>query len=105
MRFMSLSFGASLVVAGAIFVLSGVTTPQTDGSLQWRDIKMAMASKSPGLFLVLLGCCLIAIPNVFPQRIGVDDTSTYIQKYNLIVKDDQASLSEEQLKALMKRAE
>ena len=101
MRFMSLSFGASLVVAGAIFVLSGVTTPRTDGTLQLQDFKVAIASKSPGLILVIVGCILIAVPNVIPQKIGIKNTSTYIQKHHHVLEGVSCSLTSDEIDQLL----
>lgn len=108
MRFMSLIFGASLVITGSIFVLGRVTAPRTDGNVQWRDIKMELASRSPGIFLVFFGCCLIAIPNLSTQSIDVDDTSTYIQKIQQVVSNSNpilqnGKLTPEQLEELKKK--
>ena len=97
MRFMSLIFGASLVVTGSVFVLGRVTAPKTDGNLQWRDIRMELASRSPGLFLVIFGCTLIAIPNLSTQSIDVDDTSTYVQKIQQMVSHGELDISNEKL--------
>ena len=97
MRFMSLIFGASLVITGSIFVLGRVTAPRTTGNVQWRDITMEFASRSPGVFLAAFGCCLIAIPNLSTQSIDVDDTSTYIQKVHQIVPIEIPILSGEKL--------
>lgn len=80
MRFMSLIFGAMLVVTGGIFVLGRVTAPRTDGEFQWQHFRMAMASGSPGLFLVFFGCILIAVPNLSGQNIKLDNASTYVGK-------------------------
>ena len=111
MRFMSLIFGAILVVSGAIFVLGRVTAPRTDGEFQWRHFKMAMASGSPGLFLVFFGCILIAVPNLSSQSIKLDTSPTYIGKDQEIVilkslndsESETFSLTEEQLEELMKK--
>ena len=97
MRFMSLIFGTSLVVTGAVFVLGRVATPRTDSSLQWSDAKLELASRSPGIFLVFFGCCLIAIPNLSTQTIGVDDTSTYIQRSAHVATIQEPTLADVQL--------
>lgn len=97
MRFMSLIFGASLVITGSIFVLGRVKGPRTSGNVQWRDITMEFVSRSPGVLLAALGSCLIAIPNLSTQSIDVDDTSTYIQKVHQVVPNEIPSLSGEKL--------
>ncbi|MCY4560274.1 MAG: hypothetical protein OXF79_28735 [Chloroflexi bacterium] len=105
---MSLIFGTGLVITGAIFVLGRVTAPRTDSSLQWSDIKLELASRSPGLFLVFFGSCLIAIPNFSTQTIGIDDTSTYVQKSAQTVTVTEpiradVQLTSEQLENLKKK--
>lgn len=80
LRFMSLIFGAILVLIGAAFILGKITVAPTKGGVGFGDLKMSLASSSPGLFLVLFGCGLIAIPNLSQQAIKTDDTASFIAK-------------------------
>ncbi len=78
MRFMSLIFGAIIIVIGAAFALGRVTGPLTRGSVKLKDIGISFLSSSPGLILAILGAILIAIPNVTQQVIETNDQSTYL---------------------------
>lgn len=78
MRFMSLVFGTVLVVIGSVFVISKITTEPTETELAGGNIRVALVTSSPGLLLVLLGCLLIAVPNVSQQAIRVVDAPTYL---------------------------
>ena len=107
MRFMSLIFGTMLVVNGSVFILGRVNAARTDGKIQWQDITVSVASSSPGIILAALGCVLIAIPNLPNQRIEIDDTSTYVQKEELmrfILDNEILDNSDDALEALKDRA-
>jgi hypothetical protein len=97
MRFMSLMFGAVLVVIGAAFVLGRITTAASKGELNVGGFKAAMGSTSPGLFLAAFGALLIAIPNVSTQDITVSDGAVYVgARPNTLSRDEQrdADISE-----------
>lgn len=81
MRFMSLVFGAILIVIGASFILGKITTPDAStGELTFGDIKGNFATSSPGLALIVLGSVLMLAPNFATQEIRTDDTSSFIAK-------------------------
>lgn len=79
MRFMSLIFGAILVVIGSAFILGRVTATPTDGQFSLADLSLNLSSSSPGIFLTAFGAILISIPNLSQQRIETNDTSTYVE--------------------------
>jgi hypothetical protein len=81
LRFMSLIFGAIMIVIGSAFVLGKITGPSTKAELTIKDIGLSFLSSSPGLFLALLGTILVIVPNVTKQPISVDDTSTYMNSF------------------------
>ncbi len=87
MRFMSLNFGAILVVIGSGFVLGKISSPEFKGEFTYEKIGASIATSSPGLVLVFCGMVLIAIPNLSSQRIDTDDTSSYIDKGHFDTED------------------
>src|SRR5690606_6549870 len=78
MRFMSLVFGATLIIVGASFVLGQITAPHSTGNAEFQSIKLSLASSSPGLFVIVLGSILVGIPNLASQPIDVRDAPTYL---------------------------
>lgn len=81
MRFMSLVFGAILVVIGAAFILGKISTKDTNtGEFSFGDVKGSLATSSPGLMLVFMGSLLIAVPNFSTQSITTNDTGSFIAK-------------------------
>ena len=78
--FMSLMFGAILVVIGAAFVLGRITVPASQGEFKFRELGASLTSSSPRLFLIAFGCVLVALPVLAQRTITIDDTSTYIEK-------------------------
>lgn len=79
MRFMSLIFGAILIVIGSGFILGRITGPNFKANVSFQELGASVVSSSPGLFLVFFGIILMAIPNVSTQTITTVDKSTYIQ--------------------------
>lgn len=77
MRFMSLIFGALLVVIGCSFVLGRVSGPVYEGEVSVSEVSGNLKSSSPGLFLIAAGIVLVAIPNLSTQMIQTDDASSY----------------------------
>jgi len=45
--------------------------------LEAGSIKISLAASSPGLFLILFGCILIAIPNLSAQTISTRDAASF----------------------------
>jgi len=81
MRFMSLIFGAILVVVGSAFILGKISTRETNtGEFTFGDVKGSLATSSPGLMLVFMGSLLIAVPNFSTQSITTNDTGSFIAK-------------------------
>jgi len=81
MRFMSLIFGAILVVIGAAFILGKISTRDSNtGEFSFGDVKGSLATSSPGLALVLMGALLIVVPNFSTQTITTNDTGSFIAK-------------------------
>lgn len=90
-RFMSLMFGAILVVIGGGFVLGRISAPSFSGQFSFKDAGASVATSSPGLVLVICGIILISIPNLSAQRIETDDTSSYFaQSSNAIEPSKEA---------------
>ncbi len=94
MRFMSLIFGAILVVIGSGFVLGRITSPAFTGELSFKELGASVATSSPGLLLVICGLVLIAIPNLSNQRIETNDSSSYISKEGGSVEVNEQQMSD-----------
>jgi hypothetical protein len=79
LRFMSLIFGAILVLIGSAFVMGRISDPKAESSLSGEGpgLKLAVKSTYPGLVLASLGALLIAVPNLAQQSIEVNDTSSF----------------------------
>ena len=81
MRFMSLIFGAILVVIGSAFILGKISTVDpSSGAVGFGDVKGSFATSSPGIALVFIGGLLIGVPHFSGQQITIDDTSSFIGK-------------------------
>jgi len=78
MRFMSLMFGAILIVIGCAFVLGRIRGPAFKGEGKLGTLRASVVSSSPGLILVFFGAALVSVPNLSTQRIITDDTATYL---------------------------
>lgn len=92
MRFMSLMFGAILVVIGGGFVLGRIPAPSFSGQFSFKDVGASVATSSPGLVLVMCGIILISIPNLSNQRIDTDDTSSYFAQSNNAVEPSEEAV-------------
>ena len=84
MRAMSLAFGAVLSIVGAAFVLGGITFSRTEGKFRSGDLRVELASRSPGLFILVLGVVLILAPNFSRQSISIDEKAIYLGSQTLI---------------------
>lgn len=81
MRFMSLIFGAILVVIGSAFILGKISTADpSSGDMSFGDVKGSFATSSPGIALVFIGGLLIGVPHFSGQKITTSDTSSFIAK-------------------------
>ncbi|MCG8509694.1 MAG: hypothetical protein MI741_10755 [Rhodospirillales bacterium] len=79
LRFMSLLFGAILVIIGASFILGKITTPDSNVDLSVGDkFKTSMVTSSPGLILILFGVALIVFRSGFDEKITATEGATYI---------------------------
>jgi hypothetical protein len=78
LRFMSLIFGAIMVVIGASFAIARVSGQLSTAEAGTGDWKIAFSTSSPGLMLAFLGAILIVVPNVSKQRIEFSDQAVYI---------------------------
>lgn len=79
LRFMSLLFGAILVIIGASFILGKITTPENRTDVTIGDqFKTSMVTSSPGLVLILFGVILIIFRAGFDEKITATERATYI---------------------------
>lgn len=81
LRFMSASFGAILVMCGAIFILTRVTMDMLDVKAEAEAWKIAFATNSPGLVMVFVGAFLMTMPLSSGQEISVRDGWAYLPPY------------------------
>ena len=82
LRFMSLLFGAILVIIGASFILGKITTPESNTQMEAGDrLKVSMATTSPGLILILFGVVLILFRGGFDEKIEAIEKATYIDAF------------------------
>jgi hypothetical protein len=111
LRFMSVIFGAILVLIGSAFVLGRVSMERLESEAKSEKWSIALKTSSPGLLLALMGCALIAIPNFARQDISISDGSAYFgvsysampaQASNVNSADYEKERHEQIMKALAK---
>jgi hypothetical protein len=78
LRFMSVIFGAILVLIGSAFVLGRVSMEQLESEAKLEKWSLALKTTSPGLLLALMGCCLISLPQFARQDISITDAGAYL---------------------------
>lgn len=77
LRFMSSSFGAILVMCGAIFILTRVKIDQFQLESNTDVWKVAIGTTSPGMVMVLAGTFLMTMPLSTKQEITIRDGNAY----------------------------
>ncbi len=77
LRFMNAAFGSILVMSGAIFILSRVRVGKAEVEATTADFKIAIASSSPGIFMLFVGAFMVCAPLFTSQRIIVEDGAAY----------------------------
>ena len=85
LRFMSLTFGAILIVIGGAFVLGRISSPRTKMDVATGNMRVVLASSSPGLFMVLFGCGLVIAPIATKQVIWTHEGSSYLGAQNTTI--------------------
>ena len=78
LRFMSVIFGAILVLIGSAFVLGRVSMERLESEAKSERWSIALKTSSPGLLLALMGCALIVLPNFARQDINISDSGAYL---------------------------
>ena len=78
LRFMSMTFGAILIVVGGGFILGRISIPRAEMDMETGSVKISLAASSPGLFLVFFGCILVTAPIVAKQTIWTKEGSSYV---------------------------
>jgi hypothetical protein len=77
LRFMSVIFGAILVLIGSAFVLGRVSMERLESEAKSEKWSIALKTSSPGLLLALMGSSLIALPHFAHQDINISDSGAY----------------------------
>ena len=80
LRFISSGFGGVLIFMGAVFVLARIET-RLDSSLgaeeKMAGIAISIRSTSPGIFMILIGAVLMAVPLFAKQTIWTFDNDPH----------------------------
>ncbi len=82
---MSLTFGAILIVIGGAFVLGRISAPRTKMDIETGQLRVFLASSSPGLVMVLFGCGLVIAPIATKQVIWTHEGSSYLGAENTTI--------------------
>lgn len=90
LRFMSMSFGAILIVIGGTFILGRISVPRAEMDMEAGSVRLSLAASSPGLFLILCGCALVIAPIVTKQTIWTSEGSSYLQRRSTPANADPA---------------
>lgn len=103
LRFMNAAFGSILIMCGAIFILSRVRVGNTNIEAENGEFRVALASSSPGIFMLVFGAILTTTPLYVSQRIEIDDGFAYPTPYGAYAAPAMGSPSEisTELKAIM----
>ncbi|MDQ2092339.1 hypothetical protein [Marimonas arenosa] len=77
-RYLGSVTGMIMAVIGSVFILARVRTPgRSEISGEYQNFKLAMASASPGLILVVLGCLMMTIAVLSQNTSTVTDGALY----------------------------